>query len=102
MTRSSKYISSEGATVGSARTEPYPELVRGRRGETAETAEEVVLDVTETRGAVAGEGFTGTVIAGDGIDRVVVDGVEVTTTDAEVGRVVGEVTAVAAARLEAW
>ena len=51
---------------------------------------------------MAGEGFTGTVIAGDGIDRVVVDGVEVATTDAEVGRVVGEVTAVAAARLEAW
>ena len=41
-------------------------------------------------------------IAGDGVDRVVVDGVEVATTDAEVEIVVGEVTAVAAESLEAW
>ena len=38
-----------------------------------------------------------------GVDtREVMVGVELVTTDAVVGRVVGEVTAVAAARLEAW
>ena len=38
-----------------------------------------------------------------GVDtREVVEGVELVTTGAEVGTVVGEVTAVAAARLEAW
>ena len=66
------------------------------------TAESAVEDALDTLGEAAMEEvITGAVMAG--VDtREVVEGVELVTTDAEVGTVVGEVTAVAAARLEAW
>ena len=47
------------------------------------------------------EVITGAVMAGVDTREVMV-GVELVTTDAVVGRVLGEETAVAAARLEAW
>ena len=97
MTLSLKYISAEGITAGSVGTEPYP--VAGL-GTTAESA--VLEDALDISGeTVMEEVITGAVMAG--VDtREVVEGVELVTTGAEVGTVVGEVTAVAAARLEAW
>ena len=69
-------------------------------GTTAESA--VLEDTPVTTGeTVMEEVITGAVMAG--VDtREVVEGMELVTPDAEVGRVVGDETAVAAARLEAW
>ena len=102
MTQSLKYISAEGITAGSVGTEPYP--VAGL-GTTAESA--VLEDALDTTGeAVVEEVITGAVmITGVGLvveTREVVVGVELVTTGEVVGRVEAEVTAVAAARLEAW
>ena len=47
------------------------------------------------------EDITGTVMAGV-VTREVVEGMELVATEAVVARVEGDVTAVAAARLEAW
>ena len=92
-----KYISAEGITAGSVGTEPYP--VAGL-GTTAESA--VLEDALDTSGeTVMEEVITGAVMAGVDTGEVV-EGVELVTTGAVVGTVVGEVTAVAAARLEAW
>ena len=97
MTQSLKYISAEGITAGSVGTEPYP--VAGL-GTTAESA--VLEDALDTSGeTVMEEVITGAVMAGVDTGEVV-EGVELVTTGAEVGTVVGEVTAVAAARFEAW
>ena len=95
-------MSTEGATAGSARTEPYPSAVRGitEAGTTAESAEGVALDTTGTGDALVEEAITVTVVAG--ADTGEVAEVEFVTTDAVVDRVGGEITAVAAARLEAW
>ena len=92
-----KYISAEGTTAGSVGTEPYPVVGLGTTAESA-----VLEDALDTTGeAVMEDVITGTVMTG--VDtREVVEGVELVTTGAEVGTVVGEVTAVAAARLEAW
>ena len=93
--RSSKYISTVGATARSAGTEPYPVA-----GTAAESAEEDALETTGEGEEMLEGAITGTEMAG--VDtREVVEGVEMVTTGAVVGRVVGEVTAVAAARLEA-
>ena len=97
MTESLKYISAEGTTAGSVGTEPYPVVGLGTTAESA-----VLEDALDTTGeAVMEDIITGTVMAG--VDtREVVEGMELVTPDAEVGRVVGDETAVAAARLEAW
>ena len=47
------------------------------------------------------EDISGTVMAGE-VTREVVEGMELVATETVAGRVVGDVTAVAAARLEAW
>ena len=97
MTRSLKYISIEGSTAGSTGTEPYPSAGLGTTAESA-----VLEDAQDTSGeTVTEEVITEAVMAGVDTREVMV-GVELVTTDAVVGRVVGEVTAVAAARLEAW
>ena len=68
---------------------------------TAESAVEVALGTT-WQGEIVEEGITGTIMAGVET-RVVVEGVELVTTDAEVERLVGEVAAAATAlRFEAW
>ena len=94
-------MSTEGANAGSARTEPYPSAVRGitEAGTTAESAEGVALDTTGTGDALVKEVIT--VVAGADTGEVAEE-VEFVTTDAVVDRVGGEITAVAAARLEAW
>ena len=94
-------MSTEGATAGSARTEPYPSAVRGitEAGTTAESAEGVALDTTGIGDALVEEVIT--VVAGADTGEVAEE-VEFVTTDAVVDRVGGEITAVAAARLEAW
>ena len=94
-------MSTEGATAGSARTEPYPSAVRGftEADTTAESAEGVALDTTGTGDALVEEVIT--VVAGADTGEVAEE-VEFVTTDAVVNRVGGEITAVAAARLEAW
>lgn len=100
-------MSNEGATAGSARTEPYPSAERGinsgitEAGTTAESAEGVALDTTGTGDALVEEAITVTVVAGADTGEVAEE-VEFVTTDAVVDRVGGEITAVAAARLEAW
>ena len=97
MTRSLKYISIEGSTAGSTGTEPYPSAGLGTNAESA-----VLEDAQDTSGeTVTEEVITGAVMAGVDTREVMV-GVELVTTDAVVGRVLGEETAVAAARLEAW
>ena len=94
-------MSNEGAIAGSARTEPYPSAVRGitEAGTTAESAEGVALDTTGTGDALVEEVIT--VVAGADTGEVAEE-VEFVTTDAVVDRVGEEITAVAAARLEAW
>ena len=98
-------MSNEGATAGSARTEPYPSAERGinsgitEAGTTAESAEGVALDTTGTGDALVKEVIT--VVAGADTGEVAEE-VEFVTTDAVVDRVGEEITAVAAARLEAW
>ena len=94
-------MSTEGATAGSARTEPYPSAVRGitEAGTTAESAEGVALDTTGIGDALVEEVIT--VVAGADTGEVAEE-VEFVTTDAVVDRVGEEITAVAAARLEAW
>ena len=94
-------MSNEGATAGSARTEPYPSAVRGitEAGTTAESAEGVALDTTGIGDALVEDVIT--VVAGADTGEVAEE-VEFVTTDAVVDRVGGEITAVAAARLEAW
>ena len=96
-------MSTEGVTAGSARTEPYPSAVRGitEAGTTAESAEGVALDTIGTGDALVEEAITVTVVAGADTGEVAEE-VEFVTTDAVVDRVGGEITAVAAARLEAW
>ena len=98
-------MSTEGATAGSARTEPYPSAERGinsgitEAGTTAESAEGVALDTTGIGDALVEEVIT--VVAGADTGEVAEE-VEFVTTDAVVDRVGEEITAVAAARLEAW
>ena len=57
-------MSNEGATAGSARTEPYPSAVRGitEAGTTAESAEGVALDTTGIGDALVEDVIT--VVAG--------------------------------------
>ena len=68
---------------------------------TSESAEGVALDTTGTGGALVEEAITVTVVAGADTGEVAEE-VEFVTTDAVVDRVGEEITAVAAARLEAW
>ena len=68
---------------------------------TAGSAVEVALGTT-WQGEIVEEAITGTIMAGVET-RVVVEGVELVTTDTEVERLVGEVAAAATAlRFEAW
>ena len=71
------------------------------QGTIAGSAVEVALDTTWLE-EIAEEAIAGTVMAGVET-RVVVEGVELVTTDTEVEGLVGEVAvATAASRLEAW
>ena len=67
----------------------------------ADSTVEVEVDPIVQGEEVTEEDITGTVMAGV-VTREVVEGMELVATEAVVGSVLGDVTAVAAARLEAW
>ena len=67
----------------------------------ADSTVEVAVDPSVQGEEITEEDISGTVMAGE-VTREVVEGMELVATETVAGRVVGDVTAVAAARLEAW